>query len=566
MNRRNVLQLLGAAIAAPVGAGIAQTSTAVNGCSLFRPQQFGAKNDGTTLDSPAINVAIDRASAQGGGIVYLSPGIYLCGTIVLKSRVTLYLEAGAVILGSKDISQYTPQPGPKPNEDANQRHLLFAKDAEDITLAGPGLVDGQGPSFWYPSGRRQLPPDEHWRDVATFDWKVKPRVSPMLEFVNCRRLRVEQVRIENASGWTLRLMSCAGVVIDGIYIKNPVFGPNTDGIDITNSSDVRIANCSIETGDDAICLKSQNPYGDTVPSMRNVAVTNCTLSCCCNAFKFGTSTQSGFENIVFSNSTIHNTAESDLNARVIAGIALEMVDGGFVDGVVITGIRMQRTRTPIFLRLGDRAPSRDGKPSFLRGIMISDIHATESVLTNSITGLPGMDVEDVTLSNIHIETREAGLREWVERDVAEVPKAYPEARMFGRLPAYGMYIRHARGIRLRDVVFETAPGEQRPAIVCEDVKSLEIDRLRVPPKGNGSPVIDLRDTQVGWIAAGRAPFKSPSLVHVRGASSSEILISGCDLLGADRAVTMTGDVSPTSITLGDNLTRDTVTHPTGIER
>ncbi len=312
MNRRAVLQLLSAA-------GVAQASVAlgagpkVNGNALVvRPQDFGAKVDGTSLDSPAVNAAIDRANGQGGGVVYLSPGVYLCGTVVLKSNVTLYLEAGAVLLGSKNVKQYAPQSGPPENADASTRHLIFARDAENITLCGPGLIDGQGPSFWVPSGRRIPALEDQWGDVASLYFNPKPRVSPMLEFVNCRRLHVEQVRIENASGWTMRLMSCVGVVVDGISIKNPVVGPNTDGIDISNSSDVRIANCSIDTGDDAICLKSENPYGDTVPVMRNVTVTNCTLTSCCNGFKFGTRTYSGCENITFSNSTIHNSAESQL--------------------------------------------------------------------------------------------------------------------------------------------------------------------------------------------------------------------------------------------------------------
>ncbi len=181
----------------------------VNGNALVvRPQDFGAKVDGTSLDSPAVNAAIDRANGQGGGVVYLSPGVYLCGTVVLKSNVTLYLEAGAVLLGSKDVKQYAPQSGPPENADASTRHLIFAKDAENITLCGPGLIDGQGPSFWVPSGRRIPAPEDQWGDVASLYLNPKPRVSPMLEFVNCRRLHVEQVRIENASGWTMRLMSC----------------------------------------------------------------------------------------------------------------------------------------------------------------------------------------------------------------------------------------------------------------------------------------------------------------------------------------------------------------------
>ena len=556
MNRRNVLHLLSTVGIAQAGVAFGSTTAPQSKELLLRPQNFGAKVDGTTLDSPAINAAIDRAHGQGGGMVYLSPGAYLCGTVVLKSNVTLFLEAGAVILGSKDIAQYTPQAGPSGNGDANNRHLIFAKGAENVTLCGPGMIDGQGPSFWVPAGRRKYAPDERWGDVASLYLNPLPRVSPMLEFVNCRHLNVEQVRIENASGWTMRLMSCVGVVVDGVSIKNPVVGPNTDGIDISNSSDVRIANCSIDTGDDAICLKSENPYGDTVPVMRNVVVTNCTLTTCCNGFKFGTRTYSGCENIVFSNSTIHNSAESDLNARVIAGICLEMVDGGWLEGVVITGICMQRTRTPIFLRLGARTPPRSGSRSYLRGVMISNVYATEAVLTNSITGLPGMPVEDVTLSNIHVETLEPGRREWTQREIPEQARDYPEARMFGRLPAYGMYVRHARGIRMHDVVFESSAVEQRPAVVCDDVTSLDIAGLRVPLQGNGSPVVDLRQTKDAWIRDSRAPIDAPSLVSVTGDDSADILVSGCDLLRAKQPVTVAADTTAPSVTLANNILRE----------
>jgi hypothetical protein len=555
MNRRTVLQLLSSAGIAQSGILLAAPSPKASAL-LLRPQDFGARVDGVALDSPAINAAIDRANGQGGGVVYLSPGVYLCGTVVLKSNVTLYIEAGATILGSKDVKQYTPQPGPPENADASTRHLIFAKDAENISLCGPGLVDGQGPSFWTPSGRRKYAPDEQWGDVASLYFNPKPRVSPMLEFVNCRHLHVDGVRIENASGWTMRLMSCVGVVVDGVSIKNPVVGPNTDGIDISNSSDVRIANCSIATGDDAICLKSENPYGDNVPVMRNVTVTNCTLTSCCNGFKFGTRTYSGCENIVFSNSTIHNAADSQVNARVIAGICLEMVDGGWLENVVITGICMQRTRTPVFLRLGARTAPRSGNQSYMRGIMISDVYATEAVLTNSITGLPGMPVEDVTLSNLDFATEEPGKREWAERTIPEKPRDYPEARMFGRLPAYGMYVRHAVGVRLHNARFRSLPTEQRPAIVCDDVTSLEIAELRIPNHGNTSPVIDLRQTRDAWIRDSRSPLDAPSLVSVTGAETADILVSGCDLLKATHPVVSAADVPPAAVTQANNVLRN----------
>lgn len=535
------------------GAILAATPHEKSSSPLLRPQDFGAKVDGVTLDSAAINAAIDRAHGQGGGMVYLSPGVYLCGTVVIKSNVTLYIEAGAIILGSKDVTQYTPQPGPPPSADASTRHLIFAKDAENVTLCGPGLIDGQGPSFWTPSGRRTYGPDEQWGDVASLYLNPKPRVSPMLEFVNCRHLHIIQLRIENASGWTLRLMSCVGVVIDGVSIKNPIVGPNTDGIDISNSSNVRIANCSIETGDDAICLKSENPYGDTVPVMRNVTVTNCTLTSCCNGFKFGTRTYSGCENIIFSNSTIHNPADSHMNARVIAGICLEMVDGGWLENVVIAGICMQRTRTPIFLRLGARTASRSGTQSYMRGIMISDVYATEAALTSSITGIPNMPVEDVTLSNVDIETREPGTGDWTERKIPEVPREYPEARMFGRLPSYGVYVRHANGIRMHHLNFKSLATEQRPAIVCDDVTSLEVAGLRVPPEGNKSPLIELRQTRDVWVREVRSPQDALSTVRVTGQASAQIVVSGCILPLTTTPVTMGPEVAPSSVSIAGNI-------------
>ena len=173
-----------------------------------------------------------------------------------------------------------------------------------------------------------------------------------------------------------------------------------------------------------------------------------------------------------------------------------MVDGGWLENVVITGICMQRTRTPIFLRLGARTAPRAGIRSYMRGVMISDIYATEAVLTNSITGIPGMPVEDVTLSNIDIATAEPGKREWTDRAIPEKPRDYPEARMFGRLPAYGMYVRHAVGIRIAQRQLQVARDR---AAACRSYATTsrlsKIAGLRVPSQGNQSPVIDLRQTR-----------------------------------------------------------------------
>lgn len=550
MNRR---QLLGATGLAAVAGSMAPASAlakqyAKSTAHFLDVREMGAVGDGVTLDTAAINKAIDRCHAGGGGVVYLSPGTYLSGTVILKSNVTLYLEAGATLLGSKKPSDYTQQRGPDKTADANQKHLIFARDADNIGLAGPGRIDGQGPSFWAPSGRIVPPPEDAWRDVATYDWKPLPRPSPLLEFYNCQNLRIENVRIENAPGWTLRPIQCRSVFIRGVAIRNPVIGPNTDGIDVTCSKDVFISDCLIDTGDDAICLKSESPYGGDPAPVKNITITNCVLTCCCNGLKFGTSTKGAFENIVFSNSVIFNE-DVDPRARVIAGIALEMVDGGSVEGVLISNIRMQRARTPIFIRRG----ARHHKAGPLRGVMIDNVHATGSLLTSSITGLPGFEVEDVTLSNIRIESGENGPVEWAGAKIPELAGSYPEARMFGRLPAFGLYCRHVQGLRLNHVEFVCGTAEMRPALYCDDVRDLDVDGLRSAPANGSQPIIKLSQTQRALVRGCSAPAGTRTFLEVAGDQSHGITLMNNELSRADKAAATDPNVPAGALTIAGNI-------------
>lgn len=541
MNRRNLIAFGAGALAsqgapAPIGAA----PPPIPGPRLFDVRGYGATGDAKTLDTRAINAAIDACHASGGGIAYLPPGTYLCGTVVLKSNVTLYLEAGATLLGSTSLADYSPQTGPPLSGDANQKHLIFARNAENVGLAGFGRIDGQGRAFWVPSGRATPPPEDHWKDVATYDWKPTDRASPMLEFAECRNLRIEDVRIENASGWTLRPINCTNVCIRGISIHNPVIGPNTDGIDPTGCRNLFISDCSIDTGDDCICLKSENPYGSDVRVSKNIVITNCVLTCCCNGLKFGTATHGGFENVTFSNSVIYND-DVDLAARVISGIALEMVDGGWIEGVTISNIRMQRVRTPIFIRRGNRTPRPDGAPGSLRGVMIENVHATGAILTSSVTGLPGFDVEDISLSHIRIDSEERGRVEWAEQAIPELPRAYPEARMFGRLPCYGLYCRHVTGLRLRDIDIRAAAGEARPALVFDDVNDLDLDGFRSSDVAGSQPVVKLVGTRAAWLRGCASPAAAVFL-SVHGAASNRILLTGCDLAAAGKSVSLAPEV------------------------
>lgn len=529
MNRRSVLSSLTAAgLSAFAGRGSAQQADA-RPLPIFEPWRYGAVADGKALDSPAINRAIDACTQAGGGIVYIRPGVYRSGTVILKSNVTLYVEAGAVILGSLDMRDYAGQAGPSERGDANKYHLIYARGEENVTLAGPGRLDGQGQTFWEPSGRAPLAPEDQWAEVTAHAWKKKAsgRPSPMLEFVECRWLRIEGIRIENSAGWTLRPINCDNVVIEGVSIKNPNFGSNTDGLDLTGCQNVFVSNCSIDTGDDAICLKSENPYGPEPRLARNIVVTNCVLTTCCNGFKVGTATQGGFENITFSNSVIYNR-EGEFKDRVIAGIALEIVDGGWIDGVVITGIRMQRTRTPIFIRLGDRSRPHTYPQNGIRGVMIENIHASESLLASSIMGIPGHAIEDVTIANVNIENVLPSREGWPQLSLAEKEKGYPEARMFGMMPVYGFYARHVQGLTLRSLSLHSTNQENRPALCLEDVHAGRIENLTASTITGPEPLVKLKNASAVSILNSTAPKSTASFLQVEG-DTSDILVANCDL-------------------------------------
>src|SRR6185437_9445074 len=303
------------------------------------------------------------------------------GLIELKSRVTLNLAEGSTLLGSTSLEDYRSDSSVFGHGGPNPRHLIFAMNANDVAISGAGRIDGQGSAFWEPSGKPPLPEDQQWNGVASHDLIAKQggRPSPMLLFVNCRGLTIENVHIANASGWTLHAINCDEVEIKGISIKNPVNGPNTDGIDITGCQDVTITNCNVDTGDDAICLKTSSAFGSEPRLIKNVVVTNCHLTTCCNGFKLGTESEGGFENITFLDSVIHN-GEVPYKERVIAGIALEVVDGGWIDGVIAKNIQMDRTRTPIFIRLGNRKRVHDYTQRGLRNVSIENVKATEGLV------------------------------------------------------------------------------------------------------------------------------------------------------------------------------------------
>jgi len=514
---------------------------------------YGARPDGRTLNTRSIQRAIDDVFQSGGGTVYFPAGTFLSGRLDLKSRVGLYLAEGSSLLGSTSIGDYH---GAADAADASQKHLIYARDAEEVTLEGAGRIDGQGPSFWEPSGKAPLTPDESWADVASHALREKKsgRASPMIRFANCRRVRVNGIQLANSAGWTLHMLNCDDVEITGISIRNPINGPNTDGIDLTGCQNVRVTNCSIVTGDDAICLKSENPMGPEPRLIKNITVTNCRLTTCCNGFKLGTSSEGGFENIVFADSTVYNDPV-DFGARVISGIALEVIDGGWIDGVKVSGIKMQRTRTPIFIRLGNRKRVHDYPQHGLRNVMIQDVQATESILASSITGLPGDAVRDVTLANIDIQSVLPSRPEWVGREVPEKESTYPEARMFGMLPTSGLYVRHAHGINLDHLRISAPPHEARPVILFDDVDGVRIVGLTSSAVNGPMPIVSLANARNVTISSTVAPAGTGTFLGVSGDGSANVVLTGDDLHAARHPLVTSSEVASGAVTVNGNSSK-----------
>jgi polygalacturonase len=561
MNRRGVLKsALSCGVLAsgfphisPLLAAVAQTSAK---SSVIDPRRFGARGDGKTKDTTALQRAIDDCSRAGGGTVAVSPGSYLIGTIVLRSNVNLHLERGATLLASTDMADYSlPEEARLALKGLLRRYLVFAYQEQNISITGPGIIDGQCSRFVVRNGRPEPSPQDLWKEVAGWNWRLTNYISPMVELAGCTNVLVEDVTLQNAAGWTFRPVACKSVVIRGIRIRNAVSVPNSDGIDPACCEDVLITDCDIVTGDDAICVKSFNPYGESTPS-RNVTVTNCKLSTGCNGFKVGVEGPSGFENIKFTNSTIFN-GDVRLNERAIAGIAIEMTDNGWIDGISVSRITMTNVRTPIFLRLQgsykDKIAAMSGR---LKNVTISDVQATGAILSSSVTGTPGFPVDHIRLSNIRISTNEAGKIEWANNSVPELEHGYPEARMFGRLPSFGLYCRHVSDIQLQNVRIDSETQDPRPLLAADDMRGMSIvgiEGTTMPNAADG--FLNLKNVSDVEIRGNTAPENTSVYAMISGPNCKDIVLTANDLRRARKPVQLVDDVPKGAVRLDTKVQR-----------
>jgi len=487
--------------------------------------EFGAKGDRKTLNTKAIQKAIDTCAENGGGTVFFPPGSFLSGTLYLTSNVTLELWSGSTLLGSTDLKDYPPtvQAFRSYTDNYTDKSLIYGENLSNITIMGRGVIDGQGASFKGP-------------------YKVRPY---LIRLVTCRNVLVKDITLKNSPMWVQHYLACDDVNIRGITVKSRC-NHNNDGINIDCCHRVRISDCNIWSGDDSIVLKST-----AARACENVTITNCVLSSACNALKFGTESNGRFKNIVVTGCSIYDTD--------LAGIALEIVDGGTLEQVVVSDITMRNVRRAIFLRFGDRGrPFKKGtaRPPIgvFHNVTISNIEASGvGKVGSSITGQPGHPIENVTLSNIRISVRGEGTKKEARKVVDEKPESYPECTMFGILPAYGFYCRHVRGLKLKNVDLNWIAPDRRHALIFDDVEDAEIEGFTAQCAENGSPVIRLNQVRDVSIRGCRALSVTGTFLMLEGDGTKGVSLVANDLTQAKKPVEIAPSVPNGALSQAGNL-------------
>ncbi len=467
--------------------------------------EFGAKGDGVTLNTIAIQKAIDSVSTEGGAVIFTA-GKYLTGSLYLRSNVTIYLDVGATILGSGNLNDYQAHiPKLRSYNDSFLRYSLFYSEGEkNISIMGQGVIDGQGGLFKVKSKSK---PDRY---------ENRPFV---IRFVKCRNVKVEGITLRNSAMWMEQYLACEDLIIRGISVFNHA-NMNNDMMDIDGCKNVIISGCHGDSDDDGIVLKSTSQYPD-----QNITVTNCVLSSHCNAIKLGTESMGGFKDINISDIVVKPSSVDSVifgYPEGISGISISEVDGGILSGVNISDIVMDGPQVPIFIRLGDMGRKYDrseNRPDVgkLENVTIRNVLATNiKSIGCSITGLSGHPVNNVSLSDINIVFDGGVGKDEASELPQELRDHYPESTMWGKLPAYGFFVRDAKDISFDNVHLTFRKEDSRPVLYCRDVNGLNITGLIADVSGDADGFIELSKVSDAVVQSCRPMGATMNFIHVDG--------------------------------------------------
>jgi len=499
---------------------------------------YGARGDGKTSDTAAIQAAIDAAAP--GGLVFFPPGDYRSGTLRLRSHLALRLDTGATLVASPEDADFDVYETLEYESFADRETtdftfaLLQGRGLQHLSIIGPGRIDGNRRSRGGP----------------------KP-----IALKECRHITIRDLTIENASNYNISLLGCDHVEIRGVTIRNGY----SDGIDPDGCRDVRIAGCHVESRDDAIVLKASLALG--VPrSTEDVVVTDCNLVNIRNGLKIGTESSGDFKNIVFRNCTLSGRPEIwlpppfDMMPFPSAGVSIQNVDGGRLEHVVVSGIIMRNVRAPIFVRLGERGWGQTvPEAGALTKITISDLVATGAEWTSSITGVPGHDVSDIVLDTVRIFGKGGGHAGLMSRAVPHRKREYPDATRFRNLPAHGLYCRHVTRLRVERTALTVDSPDSRPALVLDDVREATVTSLVATAPSGLAPVAWLRTTQ-DCLLDGIHASDAHTLARLSGPGTARVRVTAGD--GAAQRVVIDPEVDAAALRTSGSVTTTVLRSPT----
>ena len=467
-----------------------------NTCNV---RTYGATACGRLYDTEAVQAAIDSAHSQGGGTVFFPAGKYLLKTIILKTNVGLDLDHGAEILGSTELNRYDPALGSFADSSGRlfAPSLIHAYGATNISISGHGRIDGQGFPEHYPIQEGLARPS-------------------IIRFIRCANVKIEDITLVNAAAWVQHYVECDDLTITGITVHSYA-NKNNDGLDIESCHRVIVSRCNISSEDDSIVLKAMSRR-----PCRDVVISDCMVSGLKSAIKTGTESAGSFENITISNCVFYGTR----------GISLLSVDGGDLNNITISNISMRDSYAVLVMRLGARMrpyklaeEERPQKPGVFRNILVDNIQAVGVTESNDfICGIPDANIEHVTLSNFRICYKGGGQKEDAERHIPELADEYPKAKMFGVLPSYGFFIRHAKNIKIKDISLSVDEVDLRPAIMAEDVSDLELTGIRACTGEQSAPMFWLKQCQSVRIRDSRPMGMAGAFLRVEGSRSDNMVI------------------------------------------